>query len=160
MSEPVYYFMTPYRPTMRHAVDVMPDGSQTAFVHLKYLYPECMVLIEDSPQLSPLQCLRTTCHRNKNCMDTLARRVKYFFDNVVPEAGMIVAYYKYKKQSSIKAGIFMSDLREPRLILCRKSAFNRYKREGDVYSWNPPTEYWLLGGGSSSDLIVPSKLIK
>ena len=151
---PVYYFVTPYRPTMRHDVSVMPDGLQTAFVPLKYLYPECLVLINDEPQLYPLQCLRTNCHRNQNCMGTLARRVKYMFDNVVPEAGMIIAYYKWRNEpNTIKAGVFMSDFSEPRQIKCRTSAFRRYQREGDAYRWDPPAEYWLIGDGNPQ--IIP-----
>ena len=103
MTKPVYYFMTPYRPTFKDRVDVMPDGARTAFIHLKYLYPECSLLIEHAEQLYPLKCLRGPCHRNKNCMDILVKRVKYFFDEVATDTGMLVAYYTWKDKPDRKS---------------------------------------------------------
>ena len=151
--------MTPWRPTLRSPINIVNDGMRTVFMPLRYLYPECMVLIDKDPQLYPLQCLRTSCPKNKNCMEVLANRVKYFFDNVTPGAGMIVAYYKWKDRPNIiRAGIFEAHLPEPRQITCRTSVFKRYQREGEKYSWDPPTDFYLMGG--SSQIIPAEGLIK
>jgi len=155
VPDPIFYFMTPWRPSMRDRVDVMTDGQRTVFIPLKYLYPECLVLIEKEPKLYPLQCLRTSCHRDKNCMNVLAGRVKYFFDRVTPEAGLIIAYYKWRDQPNLlRAGVFDADFREPRQIVCRMSAFRRFQREGDNYRWDPPSEFYLL---NTPQEIIPTK---
>jgi hypothetical protein len=81
-------------------------------------------------------------------MGVLARRVKYFFENVTPEAGLIIAYYKWKdKPNLIRAGVFTISLQEPRQIICRRSVFRRFQKEGDKYRWDPPSDFYLLGGG-------------
>jgi len=140
MTKPVFYF----------------TYSMTVFLPLGYLYPECKLHIEGHELLTQLHCLQETCPRNRNCMDTLARRVKFFFDRVTPGEKLIIAYYK-TVTGRIKAGLFYPDLREPRLITCNKSAFRRCKRRGTVYRWDPPAEFYLLK--NSTDIVVPEGII-
>jgi hypothetical protein len=144
MTKPIFYF----------------EYAKTVFMPLRYLYAECMVLIEES-RLYPLICLRESCHRDRNCMGVLARRVQFFFEEVSPHCEMIVAYYKWKdKPNSIRAGLFTPDLGEPRQITCNKAAFKRFQRKGDTYKWDPPASFYLLGGGPPivpvEGLIVPA----
>ncbi len=94
-------------------------------------------------------------------MEVLAKRVKYLFDNVEPSAGLIIAYYKWRdKPNSIRAGVFDRDLQEPRHIVCNRSAFKRCQNLGDTFQWEPPTEYYLLGGHRSETIIPVEGLIR
>lgn len=134
---------------------------RSVFMPLRYIYPECMQLIDQSDQLYPLFCLRNDhCPKNQGCMDVLARRLDYLFTQVVPAAKMIVAYFKYRDNpDSIRAGIFMRDMKEPRLITLNRSAFVKFQREGVMYSWFPTEEYIKI---SPTPNIIPveSLLVK
>lgn len=150
--------MTPERQSLRNDIDVMSDGRRTAFMKLDFVYPECKVLLDRNDKLYPLQCLRTSCPKNQACMDVLARRVKYLFDNVVPSAGLLILYYTWiDHPSKIRAGVFFPDFREPRQITCRRAMFTRYKNEGDVFAWEPTKEFYLLG--SERNIIPVSSLL-
>lgn len=132
---------------------------KTVFLPLRVLYGECFTLIENEPQLSPLLCMHDTCHKNTNCGEILARRVNYFFENVIPTGELLVAYFKYKdKPDSIRAGLFTKNLDEPRVITCNKYAFEKFKKEGIVYSWDPPTEFTCMG--SDSNLVLVESMIR
>jgi hypothetical protein len=131
MKEPVVFFVF-----QKHSV----------FMPFKYLYPECLTLIEPYDQLSPLHCLRNDhCPVNKGCMDILAKRVNYLFTHVVPTGQQIIAYFKYRdRPNSIRAGVFVKDMAEPKLMTLNLSAFKKFQREGFTYTWVPPDEYMLL----------------
>jgi hypothetical protein len=107
-------------------------------IKLVDLYPECEFLIKGSPQLHPLICFVGPCHRNANCMEKLAKRVKYVFEQF-KDAQLLVLYFKYQdKPNSIRAGVFWRDLREPRYITINPYAWEHLKKRGEVYEWNLP----------------------
>jgi len=119
----------------------------TAFVPLRDLYPECLVLIGTEPQLYPLRCMASSCPRNANCATKLAHRVNYFFDKLATEETILFAYFKHPdRPKSVRAGVFYRDLREPKVILCNYFAFKKFSKEGIVFQWDPPDEYYKLGG--------------
>lgn len=124
---------------------------------LKYLYPECEILLQGSPSLTPLHCLQNdACPSNRNCMENLAKRVNFFFGEVEPQTELIVAYFK--QGESIKAGLFNKDLEEPRLITCNRSAFQKCYKEGITYKWDPPLNFYMLS--TTTDIIKPETLIR
>lgn len=127
------------------------SGRAVMFIKLEYIYPECLFLIEKSPQLFPLQCLASSCPKNQTCMDTLARRVKYLFDNFL-DTDVLLLYYTYRdKINSYRSAIFTRELEEPRLITFNRSAWQKLKNIGTVYQWTIPN--WLSLG-----LVGPQKL--
>lgn len=130
------------------------------FMPLRNVYPECMVLIEQQPQLSPLHCLKNNmCPVNKGCMDILAKRVNYLFTNVVPDGKLLIAYFKYRdRPDSTRAGIFHRDMREPMLMTLNRSALAKFQREGIVFRWLPTQDYLLLG--PDAKLLPVESLIK
>lgn len=132
----------------------------SVFVPLKYVYPECFILINEHEKLSPLQCLQTACPANANCATKLAKRVDFLFQHVVPEAQMIYAYFKYRdKPNSIRAGVFDREMNEPKIMTLNQSAFRKFMKEGVQSTWVPPTEYWLVGG-SDKLISVEHLLVK
>lgn len=133
---------------------------KTVFIPLKYLYGECFFLINGEPELSPLFCMSDECHRNSNCGAVLARRVNYFVNNVVPKAELILAYFTYPdRPGSIRAGVFDTSFEEhPRVITCNRSAFEKFRKEGLVFSWEPTTEFLLLS--DNKDIIPVEDLIR
>lgn len=123
--------------------------THSVFIPLKYVYPECFVLIESHEKLSPLQCLKTGCAANANCATKLAQRIDFIFKHVAPDAKMIYTYFKYRDQpKSIKAGVFDREMNEPRIMTLNQSAFRKFMREGVQQSWQPPVEYWMAGGSN------------
>lgn len=133
----------------------------TVFIPFRYVYPECMKLIEGQPQLYPLFCLRNNqCPANRSCMDILAKRINYLFTSVVPHAQQIIAYFKYPdRPDSIRAGLFLRDMREPKVLTLNRSAFKKFQRDSTAFTWVPPTEYLLLAP-SSNLIAVESLLVK
>jgi hypothetical protein len=131
------------------------------FIPFKYIYGECLSLIEDKEQLYPAHCLRNDhCPVNVGCMDVLAKRVNYLFTNVVPEGKQLIGYFKWQdRPQSIRAAIFNRDMREPLLMTLNHSAFKKFQREGISYTWVPPDEYLLIRP-SSSLITVESLLVK
>lgn len=141
--EPIYYFRFQHK---------------TAFVKLEYLFPECFILIEGKEKLHPLKCLEGMCSANANCMEGLAKRVHYFFDNVVLDAELIIAYFKYPdRPQSIRAGIFHRDMEEPRITVLNPWAFKKFQKEGDTYKWVPPEEFYQLGNVLTVPDILPAE---
>lgn len=141
MREPIYYFTF---------------CKKTAFMPLRYVYPECIVLRKDQPQTEGLQCLNTSCPVNAACMDVLARRIHYLFENVFPECELLLVYFKNEK-GSIRAGVFYKDMREPYVMTCNRSGFAKFQREGTAFSWVPKDEYLLIRPGT--DIIVPASAL-
>lgn len=132
----------------------------SVFVPLKYVYPECFVLIDPHVQLSPMQCLRTSCPANANCATKLAKRVNFLFNHVVPEGKMIYAYFKYRdRPNSIRAAVFDREMDEPKVMVLNQSAFRKFMKEGIQQKWYPPVDYWLAGG-SDKLISVEHLLVK
>lgn len=142
MRDPIYY-------TIFH--------NKTAFIPLKYVYPECFFLIKES-SIEPLQCLYDSCSRNKNCMSILVKRVNYIFENVLDEkTEMIVSYFKLHN-GRIRAGIFHKDLRDPSVMTCNKSALQKFQKEGKTFMWVPRDEYYLI---TPDDILIkPEDLVR
>ncbi len=135
---------------------------KTVFIPLRYVYPECSILIAPHPRVPPLLCLKSDCPANRNCMETLAKRVFYFFEQVEPAATLMVAYFKHPdRPNSIRAGIFDKELENPRVSTLNVSAFKKFCTEGDTKYWTPTTEYLNIQGAVSLPKIIPvSSLIK
>ena len=146
MKQPVVFFVF-----QKHSI----------FMPLRYIYPECMTLIEPFPQLSPLHCLKTDiCPANQSCMDILVKRVDYIFTNVVPNGSQIIAYFKYRdRPNSLRAGIFNRDLEEPKLMTLNQSAFKKFQKEGTAFTWIPTDEFLLIAPNTKL-LTVESLLSK
>ncbi len=95
-------------------------------------------------------------------METLAKRVLYWFERVEPKAELMVAYYKYPDQpNSIRAGIFYRDMSEPRVINLNVTAFEKFKKEGLVRYWQETSEYKDINNTYKTPAIIPvANLIK
>lgn len=144
---------------MKQPITFFSFHDKNVFIPLKSVYPECYPLIEGEPQLYPLLCLQSMCHRSQNCAEILAKRVNYLFTNVVPEAKLIVLYFKYQdRPNSIRGGIFHKDMREPHVSVLNPHAFGKFKREGNVYQWIPTEDFLFMGG--DGDLILPETLVR
>lgn len=119
-------------------------GRSTLFMKLEYIFPECFVLIKQSPQVFPLRCLSDSCPKNNNCMDTLARRVNYIFDNFL-DIDLLFLYFSYQnKPGSYKAGLFTRSFDAPRILTLNRSMWSKLKNIGVVYQWQRPN--WLSLG--------------
>jgi hypothetical protein len=119
--------------------------SGTVFMPMRDLYPECLAIIENEPELYPLKCMASSCPRNSNCAERLAHRVNFFFEEVATNEKILLTYFKHlDRPNSVRAGVFHRDMREPRVILCNYFAFKKFSKEGTVYSWDPPESFYLL----------------
>lgn len=143
---------------MKQPIPFFSFQKHSIFMPFRFIYPECLVLIEPHQQLSPLHCLKGPCHVDKGCMEILARRVNYLFTHVCPDGQQIIAYFKYRdRPDSIRAGVFTRDLSEPRLMTLNKSAFLKFQKEGVTYQWIPSDEYLFIG--RSENLIPVQNLL-
>lgn len=126
------------------SVLILEVKQKTLFMKLQDLYPDCLFLIEDQPQLYPLRCLVDFCPRNANCMEKLAHRVKYIFDNFT-EAKLLLLYFRYRdKPDSHRAGVFWRDMDiPPRFIVFNRTAWEKCKEIGTVYEWTLPDSLFL-----------------
>lgn len=124
---------------------ILEIQEKTLFARLNDVFPECAVLIEHAPKLYPLRCLVDDgCHRNSNCMEKLARRVKHMFE-VFEKAELLILYFKWPdRPDSIRCGVFWRDMREPYYRTINRSSWEIFKEKGTVYSWEMPQ--WLLLG--------------
>lgn len=145
MTDPIFYFTF---------------QEKTTFIPLKFVYPECMVLIEDHPQMYPLRCMvEDGCPVVANCAEIIARKVHYLFEEVAKSSEVIIAYYKYRdRPNSIRGAVFNRDMSPPTVSVLNPYAFRKFKREGITYQWFPPSEYLMMG--SSTDLISAENLIR
>lgn len=129
-------------------------NTKTIFAKLKDVFPECEVLIQDAQQLYPLRCLKDHCPRNANCMEKLAHRVKYIFDNF-KEAQLLILYFAYRdRPGSTRAGLFWRDMREPRFITFNRASWEKMKEVGVIYEWTLPQSLFL--GQTDQKLIITS----
>lgn len=132
---------------------------KTSFIPLRQLYPECFILLKDSPDAMPMQCMRGPCSKNAQCMEILAKRVYYFFNEIDPTSEMLIVYYKYN--TSLKGVIFDKEMNEPVLKTLNPSGFNKFKNEGDIKQWPMRPEFLNIGGYYKTDNIIPvENLIK
>jgi len=132
---------------------------KTTFVPLRYVYPECMVLIEDHPQMFPLKCfVEDGCPANANCGDIIARRIHYLFEEVMTASDMIICYYRYRdRPKSIRGAIFNRNLDPPTIHILNPYAFRKFQREGITYQWFPSDDYLFMEG--SKGIIPVERLI-
>lgn len=122
---------------------VLTVQEKTIFAKLKDVFPECEFLIRGAPQLFQLRCLVDHCPRNANCMEGLAKRVKWFFDTF-KEASLVFLYFAGPdKPGSIRGGVFWRDMREPRVITFNRAAWEKFKKMGVVYETTMPDELFL-----------------
>ena len=133
---------------------------KSVFVPLKFIYPECFFHIKDHPQLYPMKCfMEDACPPTANCGEVLVRRVHYFFENVVPDAEILVAYFKYRdRPKSLRGAVFNRNLDPPTLSILNPFAFRKFQKEGTTYQWYPTDEYLFMGG--SKGLISVENLVK
>lgn len=119
------------------------SGRSVLFMKFNAVYPNCEFLISDEPQLHPLKCLIDSCHRNQNCMETLAHRVKYVFDQW-PSVDVLVLYFRYRDfPTKHRAGVFGRDMGEPRYITFNPYAWEKIKTKGVVYEWDLPSSLMM-----------------
>jgi len=146
----------------------------TMFIPLKYLYPECTKLIESYPKMYPLRCLKDNgCPADQGCMDILAKRVLYLFEQVDPSCAMLVAYYTYRDTKSLRGAVFQKDnklictngldlayakFNDPQILTINKSAFSKLQKDGKYFSWDPTPEY--INFGLNRAIIPVSNILK
>ena len=121
------------------------SGREFLMTKLENVYPECAKLIRGCAQLHPLICLKSSCHMNNACMETLALRVNLLFD-AFPNSEILVLYFKYQDTKSLRGGVFWKDMKEghePRLITINPWSWQTCKDRGTVYEWNLPRESFL-----------------
>lgn len=125
---------------------------KTAFMPLRYIYPECWFLIEDHPKMFPLRCMNENgCPANANCGEKISRRVHYLFDEVLPgDVEMLIGYFKYRDTKSIRASVFKREMSEPYVRVINPYALRKFLREGTAYRWFPTLEYMTLAEGKTS----------
>lgn len=134
------------------------NGGKYVLIPFRYVYPECLQLIEKHERVTPLICLKSDCPANKNCMGTLVHRLNYLFTEVEPKAQLIIAYFKYRDSTSIRAGIFNRDMDNPRVATINPFSFKRLMGEGTTMQWFAPDEYWRASAGPA--IIPVESLIK
>lgn len=121
---------------------------------LQDLFPECYFYRESSPQVEPLMCLRedNSCHVGRNCMETLAQRLRVMFEEVLepvdgaPSVDLIVLYYRKRANiDSLGAGVFWRDFNNLRIITVNQAGWDYVKLRGSVYQFNPSESFFLTG---------------
>ena len=127
-------------------------NQKTAFFKLEDIFPECYVYRETSPQMEPLVCLKEdACHVGKNCMETLIYRLKALFDEVVPNAELILLYYRrFKDKSNLGGGVFYRNLQDLRMISMNPYVWKRLKQLGSIYQFTPNQSFYLTKTGDIS----------
>jgi len=134
-------------------MDQRPGGSilflifceHTVFFKLDSIFPECYLHRDQMPRTDPLMCLYSNCPGNKNCMETLAKRIFVLFHEVITQADLIVLYYRKQTSDSLGAGLFWKDMREPRYITMNPSAWDLIKTRGLVFQFTPGPYFFLTG---------------
>ena len=139
---------------------------RTLFARLIDIYPECEVLIHDSPLLSQLLCFEDICHRNQNCQEKLARRVLALHAALAksfPLASSLILYWRRRDRAPATVhplsgiGGALLDLRwerDPRLIgracgyVLNPSGLRRLMQLGEYWSWKPDPSLFLSPAAS------------
>jgi hypothetical protein len=145
--------------TTREPISYAVFQKKTVFIPLRYVYPECMLLIADHPQMYPLRCFADDgCPVVANCGEIIAHKINYLFQEVVPKAEIIVAYYKYPdRPQSIRGAVFNRNLDPPNIRLLNTYALRKFLREATPFNWYPSDEYSFLAG-TKDILVVPEIL--
>lgn len=125
---------------------------------LRFIYPECFVLIDKHENVHPMQCFNTVCPANKMCAETIAHRVHYLYDNVLPkEVTLLIAYFKYRdRPNSVRGTLFWRSMAEPKTIILNRSGLKKCQDEGTLYTWNQTTEFTFIG---ASNKIIPAETL-
>lgn len=144
---------------MRDPVTYVLFSRKTILIPFRYVYPECLQLIERYDRVYPLLCLKSDqCPANKNCMSTLAHRVNYLFTELEPQAELVVAYFKYRDTNVVRAGVFDRELAEPKLMRIHPDGLKSLLPKGVTKQWFPSDTYWRSSTGPA---IIPAEsLIK
>lgn len=125
---------------------------KTALFKFNDLFPECALYIEKHPQIEPTMCLRETaaCTVGHNCMETLAKRIKVLFEEVLDGVDLLILYFKKRNMPGMGAAVFWRDFREPRVITMNQGAWNKIKERGWVYQFTPGSSFFLSGQASDA----------
>lgn len=141
MSQPIFYFLV--------------LSSKTAMFKLDDLFPECRLYREKAPQAEPLICIRDdSCPVNHGCMASLVRRIKMLFEEIVPQAELIILYFRKRNVPGLGAGVFWKDFREPRVITVNQQAWERVKFRGTTFQFLPSESFFLSGRGPEPEALT------
>lgn len=131
-------------------------SQKTAFFKLKDILPECTLYREKSPRLDPLICLeQDACHVGKNCMEKLVTRLKTLFGDIVPEANLIILYFKRDFRDNLGAGVFYPNLQDFRVITVNPFAWERLKFRGDLFRFSPNPTFFLHSKEDPKSILTP-----
>lgn len=129
------------------------SGRSTLFAKMNDVFPECGILIKDATRMEQLQCFIDSCHVGADCMTKLANRVKVLLD-AFPKTELVYLYYRRRSDNRLRAGLFWSDFREPRLISMNPGSWNRLKLHGKVFQFTPPAGFYGVVGGQVQAPVV------
>jgi hypothetical protein len=124
---------------------------KTVFFKLDSIFPECYLYREGSPRTDPLMCLHSTCPSNKNCMETLAKRVFVLFQEVLPQVHLLVLYFRKQSSVGLGAGVFWKNMAEPAAITMNPSAWDMIKERGLIFEFRPGPYFFLTGSSPAPE---------
>lgn len=152
----------------------------TIAVPFRKLYPECGVLIADSPKLHALMCLRDQCHKNQRCVERVTPRIKRLFHDF-PHAKWLLLYFTFPHRKSVGAAMFSrnwNDARYPCLLrypwgpgtddpVVNRYGWEQFKARCVVNTWTPPPELFdnaplpiqIRNPHESAQVIAPKGLV-
>ena len=125
---------------------------KTAFFKLEEVFPECFLHRKDN-HVEPMYCMIGDCSVNRNCMETLSKRIFVIFQEVLPFVDLMVLYYKKRNVDSIGGTLFWKDMREPRNITINPYGWNMIKSRGNIYQFNPSSSFFLTGKSADPEEI-------
>lgn len=128
-------------------------NKKTILFKLQDIFPECFVHRDHSPNVEPMLCLQGGCPVNRNCMETLAKRVFILFQEILPAAQLIVLYYRKRNVRGIGGSLFWRDMREPHNISINPWGWESLKRRSLIYKFEPGPQFFLTGSASSPEKI-------
>lgn len=113
---------------------------KTILVKLKDLFPECPVLLDKYPNLTPLNCFKENfCPANTRCMEMLAPRINWLFDTFKGSVLMVV-YFK-TREGRLAAGVFWGDgYADPKVIRIGPKGWIKLKERLEMYEVSLPSE--------------------
>lgn len=124
---------------------------RTAFFKLEDIFPECFFHRKNN-YTEPMYCMTGDCPVNHNCMEALSKRVFVLFQEILPQAKLMVLYYRKRNTpSSIGGTLFWRDMSEPRNITINPYGWARIKQRGNVYQFHPPTSFFITGRAATPE---------
>jgi hypothetical protein len=90
-------------------------------------------------------------------METLAKRIFVLFQEVIPQADLIILYYRKQCSSGLGAGLFWKDMSEPRYIIMNPSAWDMIKQRGYVFEFHAGSSFYLSGLASEPEMKLDSE---